>query len=196
MNESEARIFLAIEQGEDYQDAFEEQMFQHKQFFTSRPIIWATFQAKMLKLKKIEIACEVLNVIIPTPSDFYTEEIDWSENILNAFQQFQNFKSKIFQLIHVSLSPSDLNYNVELLLDVHSKYCQLWPNTGIEEVGIVLSKESDPMVLLAEIKMMQENGIMTFGDLKKYAITESNLIVKESMRLYLLTQKEVEWKKI
>ncbi len=53
MTEAEARIFLGLEKDDDPQEALEEQLFQFKQFFTSRPIIQSTFKSKLEKLKKL-----------------------------------------------------------------------------------------------------------------------------------------------
>ena len=78
----------------------------------------------------------------------------------------------------------------EDLLRLNSDYIKLWPNTNLEAAAVILSKEVDPMELLADIKRMKENGIVTFEDLAKELTEPNSILRKESMRLFLLYQKE------
>ena len=190
MTEAEARIFLGLENGVDPQEALEEQLFQFKQFFTSRPIIQSTFKSKLEKLKKLDEASTVFNLVQSDSSVFETESFGHFENILEAFQCYQILKSILFQRIRLVHSPLEMQHCVEDLLRLNSDYIKLWPNTNIEPSAVILSKEPDPMELLADIKRMNGIGIVTFGDLAKELTEPNSILRKESMRLFLLHQKE------
>ena len=45
MTEAEARIFLGYEPEDELEDVIEDKLFEFKQFFLSKPIIWSTFKA-------------------------------------------------------------------------------------------------------------------------------------------------------
>ena len=190
MTEAEARIFLGLEKDDDPQEALEEQLFQFKKFFTSRPIIQSTFKSKLEKLKKLEEASKFFKLAQGNSPVFETESFGHFENILEAFQCYQILKNILFQRIQIVHSPLELQQCVEDLLRLNSDYIRLWPNTNIEPSSVILSKEVDPMELLADIKRMKVNGIMTFDDLAKELTEPNSILRKESMRLFLLYQKE------
>ena len=190
MTEAEARIFLGLENGEDPQEALEEQLFQFKQFFTSRPIIQSTFKSKLEKLKKLDEAACFFEIEHRDSLVYETESFGGFENIEEAFQCYQILKSILFQRIQIIRAPLELQQCVEDLLQLNSDYIRLWPNTNLNESAVILSKEVDPMELLADIKRMKVNGIMTFDDLAKELTEPNSILRKESMRLFLLYQKE------
>jgi hypothetical protein len=190
MTEAEARIFLGLENGDDPQEALEEQLFQFKQFFTSRPIIQSTFKSKLEKLKKLEEASKFFKLAQSDSPVFETETVGHFENILEAFQCYQILKSVLFQRIQIVHSPLELQECVEDLLRLNSDYIKLWPNTNLEAAAVILSKEVDPMELLADIKRMNEIGIVTFDDLAKELTEPNSILRKESMRFFMLNQKE------
>ncbi len=190
MTEAEARIFLGLEKDDDPQEALEEQLFQFKKFFTSRPIIQSTFKSKLEKLKKLDEAACFFEIEHRDSLVYETESFGGFENIEEAFQCYQILKSILFQRIQIIRAPLELQQCVEDLLQLNSDYIRLWPNTNLNESAVILSKEVDPMELLADIKRMKENGIVTFEDLAKELTEPNSILRKESMRLFLLYQKE------
>jgi hypothetical protein len=196
MTVAEARIFLSIQGDEDPIDAYEEQLFQFKQFFTTRPIIISTFQAKLKKLKNVEVAASVLGVELPPYERLSNESYVGNENILDSFQTYQKVKSAVFQKIHGARTIVELNAAVENLLGVHNQFSCLWPEVKNNAATVILSKELDAMAMLAEIKLLKAAGIETFSEMAKNLTTLSESILNESMRLFLVNQKEEEWKKL
>ena len=196
MTENEACIFLGMEKGEDPFEAFEESLFQFKKFFTSQPIIRATFLAKLKKLDKVEEAA-VFFGIDTTKTEFKFElELNESKEIMPVFQSFQAIKSKLFLAIQDSKSCTHLKLVVHALLDLNVRYMQFWPEIKVLETPVVLAKEKDPMELLIDLQKLRERGIETFFDLGKTTNFVGNSIGYESQRLYLLHKKEEEWKRI
>lgn len=196
MTENEACIFLGMEKGEDPFEAFEESLFQFKKFFTSQPIIRATFLAKLKKLEKVEEAALFFG--IETPDIPFEFEFEWSQakEMLFVFQSFQAIKSQLFLAIQDSKSCAHLKLAIHTLLDLNLRYMQLWPEIKVLKTPVVLAKEKDPMELLADLQKLKERGIETFFELSTTTDFAGNSIGYESQRLYLLHKKEEEWKKI
>ena len=196
MTENEARIFLGFDKGEDPFEAFEENLFQFKKFFTSQPIIRATFLAKLKKLDKMEEAAIFFGLETPEIEFKFELELDESKELLHVFQAFQTIKSQLFLTIQDSKSCTQLKLAIHALLNLNMRYMQFWPEIKVLETPVVLAKEKDPMELLTDLQKLKDRGIQTFYDLSKIIDFEGNSIGYESQRLYLLHKKELEWKKI
>lgn len=196
MTENEACIFLGMQKGEDAFEAFEESLFQFKKFFTSQPIIRATFLAKLKKVEKVEEAALFFG--IETPEIPFEFEFEWSQakEMLFVFQSFQAIKSQLFLAVQGSKSCKHLKLVIHTLLDLNVRYMQLWPEIKAQDTLVVLAKEKDPMELLADLQKLKERGIETFFDLSNTKDLAGNSIGYESQRLYLLHKKEEEWKTI
>jgi hypothetical protein len=196
MTENEACIFLGMEKGEDPFEAYEESLFQFKKFFTSQPIIRATFLAKLKKVEKVEEAALFFG--IETPEIPFEFEFEWSQakEMLFVFQSFQALKSQLFLAVQGSKSCKHLKLVIHTLLDLNVRYMQLWPEIKVLKTPVVLAKEKDPMELLADLQKLKERGIETFFDLSTTTDFAGNSIGYESQRLYLLHKKEEEWKTI
>ena len=196
MTENEACIFLGMQKGEDAFEAFEESLFQFKKFFTSQPIIRATFLAKLKKVEKVEEAALFFG--IETPEIPFEFEFEWSQakEMLFVFQSFQAIKSQLFLAVQDSKSCANLKLVIHNLLDLNVRYMQLWPEIKAQDTPVVIAKEKDPMELLTDLQKLKERGIETFFDLSNTKDLAGNSIGYESQRLYLLHNKEEEWKRI
>lgn len=195
MTEKEARIFLNMAEDDDPLDAMDEILFQFKKFFTSQTIISSTFEAKLKKLEKIEAAGKVFGIAFEpfvAPEKFRLKE---QETMVLVFQEYQSIKNQLYLSLQACNNPQDLKGVVKDLIELQSHYNAFWPE--IESIGsaIALSKEQDPMELLMNLKKMKELGVETFKDLVELESIENNNIGLESQRLYLLHQKELQWKK-
>jgi hypothetical protein len=195
MTEAEARIFLGVTEEIDAHEGLEEQLFQFKQFFTSKPIIGATFYSRLEKLRNIRRAAEVLGLGDDGEESVKLEKLKLTGNILADFLSFQGVKSDWMLEIHRTYSPGLIEKLVLEILDQMSDYEGMWQDTGIPSESVILSKEPDPMDLLADIKHANEAGIMTYSDLANDLTDRFGLAKKESMRLFLLHKREEEWKK-
>ena len=196
MTETEAKLFLRITESEDPQENFEEQLFQFKQFFTTKPIIGATFRSRLEKLNNVIIAADVLGLKIEGDEFVKLEELKLTGNILNDFLSFQDVKSDWMLKVHKSNSPASIKRLVLDILDIASVYESVWKDTGLPFESVILSKEPDPMDLLADIKGANDAGIVTFSDLANDLTESFGLAKRESMRMFLLHKKEEEWKRL
>jgi hypothetical protein len=194
MTEAEARIFLGYEPDDELEDVIEDKLFEFKQFFLSKPIIWSTFTARLEKLAKIKeaIACfsEVEN-----KSSINLTVFQATENILEAFQSFQQVRNTCFLAINRATTCEELELIIDSLLNSHTTYASLWPDIEFVSSTVILSKEPDPMDLLSGIKSVNLSGIVTFADLAEKLTDQSTSVAEESKRLFMLHQKVKEWMK-
>jgi hypothetical protein len=194
MTEAEARIFLGYEPEDELEDVIEDKMFEFKQFFLSKPIIWSTFKARLDKLAKIKeaIAClgeDELHSAVNLPVFHSTE------NIVDAFQSFQQVRNACFLAINRATTCQELEMIIDSLLTSHTTYASLWPDVAFVSSTVILSKEPDPMDLLSGIKSVNLSGIVTFADLAEKLTDQSACVAEESKRLFMLHQKVKEWMK-
>ncbi len=202
MTKEEASHFLAIEDGEEISDAYWRNLFLHKKYFLTNAIIYSVFEQKLHKMAKIAEAASIFGFQPPIRTSLITECFTKTDKMLDAFNEFNVLKSKYLQEIHRAESFQELEAYAKSYLQLNTDYISLWPNTGMEENRVKLSSEPDPVELLAALQVALTKGIITFQDLEllKKGNDVSNkhtyeLLLKESMRLYLLKQKEMEWKK-
>ena len=194
MTEAEARIFLGYEPEDDLEDVIEDKLFEFKQFFLSKPIIWSTFNARLEKLSKVKaaIAClggseKMCSVNLPV---FQSTDL-----ILDAFQGFQEVRNACFLAINRASTCAEMETIVKQLLTSHTTYASLWPDLSFVPSTVILSKEPDPMDLLSGIKSVNLSGIVTFADLAEKLTDQSTCVAEESKRLFMLHQKVKEWMK-
>ncbi len=194
MTEAEARIFLGYEPEDELEDVIEDKLFEFKQFFLSKPIIWSTFTARLEKLAKVKeaIAClggseKMSSVNLPV---FQSTEL-----ILDAFQGFQEVRNACFLAINRATTCQELEIIINSLLNSHTTYASLWPDIEFVSSTVILSKEPDPMDLLSGIKSVNLSGIVTFTDLAEKLTGQSTCVAEESKRLFMLHQKVKEWMK-
>lgn len=194
MTEAEARIFLGYEPDDEFEDVIEDKLFEFKQFFLSKPIIWSTFTARLEKLAKVKeaIAClggseKMSSVNLPV---FQSTEL-----ILDAFQGFQEVRNACFLAINRATTCQELEIIINSLLNSHTTYASLWPDIEFVLSTVILSKEPDPMDLLSGIKSVNLSGIVTFTDLAEKLTGQSTCVAEESKRLFMLHQKVKEWMK-
>jgi len=190
MTESEARIILNLKENDSPSEAFEDQLFLLKQYFTTRPIIWSTFQSKLKQVNRLQEAADLFNLEDSAKGTSGIEQFQATDSILEAITNFQLIKSVLFQRIYLTGSAKELNDLVTELLTANSGYLACWPDNEIDPSTVILSKEPDPMELLADANDLKSKGILTFEALAKLLTPESKRLKNESKRLYLLKQRE------
>lgn len=194
MTETEARIFLGYEPEDELEDVIEDKLFEFKQFFLSKPIIWSTFTARLEKLAKIKeaIACFDETEI---SSSVNLPVFQSTENILDAYQSFQQVRNACFLAINRATTCQELEMIIDSLVTSHTTYASLWPDVAFVSSTVILSKEPDPMDLLSGIKSVNLSGIVTFTDLAEKLTDQNACVAEESKRLFMLHQKVKEWMK-
>ena len=199
MTLAEAKIILGIDSQEDAFDAFEEQLFALKQFFVTKPILQTTFRAKLKKLIQLQDALAVFEIDFNQP----TKVIEL--NPINAiefsivFKEVQLLKNNLKLAINRSNNPFEIKEYVERLLELATNYYRCWKiNATFDTSAVILSKEPDPMELLAAIHAANSAGINTFEELAEN-LNQQNAAISvlqlEAARCSMIYEKEKEWTK-
>ncbi|MGV3632493.1 MAG: hypothetical protein ACO1O6_14895 [Bacteroidota bacterium] len=190
MTEKEALALFGLEADADtgaLQDALDEHLFELKRFFTTRAPIEKLFRSRLDKLRKYSAALQILNPEYECADDAEKEEPGFvSEDILDVFQAYQQQNRKLKTGITQSSDPAEIHLLTEALIRLEKSYASLWAIEGISEDQLLVSKESDPMEILAAIKAFRGKGGNSFDDLKKSENTAPEALQNEMKRLSLL----------
>lgn len=188
MTIEEARLFFKFNEDEHLQDAYDDQLFEFKQFFLSKPIILKVFKSKIEKLKKFENAYCLLSNSRFKPFTFEDYSIEFSDRVLEAFQLYEQKKSELKQQIMSVNNSNAVAQNVQKLLDVTYLYYQKWQTSEVIEIELdVIAKDPDAMELLSSIRAFEANGGENFSDI----LVQKNqpILMKEMKRVSLLLEK-------
>ena len=188
MTIEEARLFFKFNEDEHLQDAYDDQLFEFKQFFLSKPIILKVFKSKIEKLKKFENAYCLLSNSRFKPFTFEDYSIEFSDRVLEAFQLYEQKKSELKQQIMSVNNSNAVAQNVQKLLDVTYLYYQKWQTSEVIEIELdVIAKDPDAMELLSSIRAFEANGGENFSDI----LVQKNqpILMKEMKRVSLQSLK-------
>jgi hypothetical protein len=194
MTEAEALVFLGAGAEDDLEDAFDEQLFQFRQFFTSKPIIGKTFRNRLEKLEHLDQAAKVLGLKSKPFSEAVLKQFDLNGTILHDFLNYQDLKSDWMLKMHRAEGAEEMKELTLLMLEVEFTYTGMWKDVQLNTDAVILSREPDPMALLSDIRHAEEAGIVTFSDLAGDLTDRFEQLKKESKRMFLLHEKETEWK--
>lgn len=188
MTQEEARLFFPYSESDDLSDLYVERIFEYKQFFLSKTPIRKVFESKLEKLIQMDKAYTVIteNESIPSEAEI-SETPGFSDNILEAFNQWETLKGKSKQLIMFSQTALSLQENVLNYLKLVDEYRLKWYTEDEINIEISqLSKDEDPMEILSEIKLFEQEGGIYFEDILK--LGTNSFLLKEMKRLSLLVK--------
>jgi hypothetical protein len=156
----------------------------------------------LIKLNKVEEAFDIMGIKVPSIDFPHNRQFVQSDFMVDAYNSYQQVKSEIFRHIHQVDSFQELGKRVRVLLNINSDFIALWVETNVNTETIKLTDEPDPVEFLDALYKASALGIKSFSEFKEIVKGESadtndlpDLLLKESMRLYLLAKKELEWKK-
>lgn len=190
MTAEEAKIFFPHTEDDDLQDLYDERFFEYKNFFLSKIPIKKVVDAKINRLLQMENAFrflqneEAVSITIPRT---HPTVIEFSDNVLQAFNQWEQQKGMCKQRIVAASTIEALVEAVNYYVQVTQNYWQKWaiaPNLEVEVEQ--LSKEEDPMQLYAAIQQFNAAGGVTFEDI--LTVNNNLFLLKEMKRLSLLAQ--------
>jgi hypothetical protein len=181
MKIEEAKIYLPIEEGDELEDAFEEKLFEFKQFFTSRFPVPKLFNSKLNKLKKLTQAFEVLGGDKEEVVGF-TDYAFNPENLSDSFSQYSMLSNEFKARIYNAKGGGELKELVIRYIELTRDYASLWQCGFQDFEGVIVSKEVDPMALEKELR--NEAHIKSGNDID-FNASGMKLIAQESKRLSL-----------
>lgn len=190
MEKADALLYLNLTDEQDYEEAYEDQIFKFKQFFLSNVPTTKTFNAKAKRLEKIHDAYlfltgteDLFDCAKPELQPYESNEISL------AFRTYQENKNRIKLKISSSTNANCLCEYAQLLLENLSRYAKLWKvNLKYMDESILITKEPDSIELLKEIKIFNDKGYNRFDEIEK--LDPGNSVYRESIRLSLWLKME------
>lgn len=188
MTREEAQKYFNGTGEDDLEDAYEEQLFEYKQFLLSKAPISKLYESRQKKLAKLGEAYELL-------MDRHTSELPGmnipeiaSPVIAEAYLAFQKAKNELKRQISNASSAWQLLQLSEALVALEKSNASLWAAETADD-DVIVSREPDPMYLLEAIKTYRTSGGETFVQLKNLENNPPALLVQEMKRLSLLFKK-------
>jgi len=170
MTPQEAKVLLKIEDGDEFIDRWEQEMFGIKRYFLTSTPIPKVFYAKLARLRKFEEAYfTLIGVDVPSLNDAISIElVNFSPEVSEAFHQLHVWRTSIKQRIHSTHNVEEIVQLIEAWMRVEKAYITQWVNPRSTEIPaeMVISKEPDPMEILTLINNWKSaEGLTTFHQL-------------------------------
>lgn len=191
MNLNEALIYLNAKSLDEVPSIIENECFQVKRFFFSNPFHPNLALSKIKKLKKtLKIQNDILQIGKIDISNQMNEDAFnvKGDDIIDCIQQYNFKKSQLFYAIHQSNEIFDLILHIERLIKLFLSFGDKWPIFEIDRNVLKLTKEMESMLMLEQIRTLNNNGIFHFNELVLNKDLLSFDIKHESTRLKTITQ--------
>lgn len=193
MTNKEALAILGISNPYEFEDAFEERLFELKQYFLTKPLISKLYRSQVEKIVHLCQAAYHFGLEIHQDSLVVSEQwVGFSGEIVHDYLAFEKHRSSFKERLMKTSDGGRIAQLVDQLLEIQEEYLALWPEIKCE--GVILGKEPDPMELLSGINELQKIGIYRFEQLNDQMLEIPSVLLNEWKRLSLLSKKDAEWK--
>lgn len=165
MDRNLAQVY-GVENDEEAFDLMESELFEIKQFFLTKPLLWLTATAKLKRLKEISACLENDNstgVFFSAPEKHQVAPLAW-------WKAYSLFKTSLKNRIAQVHSPFALIQLIETGLRIEVQYLELVPMLNVIEAQPVYGKEPDPMILqhgfslIAQLQLVSWEAIIKNKD--------------------------------
>lgn len=189
MTIKEAKIFFPYE--EDFDDAWEQYFFEQKQFFIHKLPLRSVIENRFKKISKVQESYELISGInLPECPPVSLPHFKPNNSVLKTFHSLHQFRNECKQLLWSSEHPEQLKTILLHWANQELIYAECWRFSKIENSAekVIISKEPDPMYLLASVKEFESrnNKVLQFTELEKQYIMLPETIQTEIKRLNLL----------
>jgi hypothetical protein len=193
MTNKEALAILGIANPDEVEDAFEERLFELKQYFLTKPLISKLYRSQTEKIVRVSQAAYHFGLEGHQGSLVISASlINFTGEIAHDYLAFEKHRSAFKERLMKTSDGGRIAQLVDQLLKIQEEYLALWPE--IKGEGVILGKEPDPMELLSGIKELQKHGIYRFEQLNNQTLKIPIVLLNEWKRLSLLSKKDAEWK--
>lgn len=193
MTNKDALAILGIANPDEFEDAFEERLFELKQYFLTKPLISKLYRTQTEKIVRLCKAASHFGLESHHDSLVIPEKWgDFTGDIARDYLAFEKHRSSFKEILMKISDGGRIAQLVDQLLEIQQKYLSLWPKMNSN--GEILGKEPDPMELLSGIKELQKCGVFRFEQLNNQTLEIPKVLLNEWKRLSLLSKKDAEWK--
>lgn len=185
MIKEDALLYFPLNEDVDIDDLYDDLLFEQKQFLSNRMPISKVFNARILRLKKIDEAYTFLGGNNKISKGISIELLLLENNsIQETYQTFQQNLNRIKLEMFNAKSIADLLNVIELLFKNQFAFAQKFETPEISiDVQPIISKEPDAMEIIEAIRIAKTNGITQFKELSQ--LPSDNILVQEANRLSL-----------
>lgn len=188
MEKSEALLLLPIPDGGSIEEAYEQKLFEWKNFFVHRFPISKLFRKKIHQIQRLQEAYVELGGSKIKSIQGAPEIVPFDSSLKQSFQRYHSERNQLKMQLYASQSALELIVTVEGLLQITSEYAKRWSNNELDTSGIIVSKEVDPMDLLSAIHDAETQGVTTITDIGK--LSDGHMVLNEAKRLSLWSKME------
>ncbi len=190
MDHSLALTLFSLSNGEHPQDKYDEEIFRFKQFFVSKPIVPKLFLKKINEMMLMHKAAVFLyaDVEIGELSEKESFDPEFCGNWKSDYNLLQLMRTRFKQKVMSATDAPTIEQVVIEWLENEIQYIKDYSAVfkGEEFQSVIVSKEPDPMVLLAEMDALKVDDSIQNLTLCRKELSE--LLQNELKRLNLLTQ--------
>ena len=187
MDIQEAQIYFPLSAEEDAHYKWEEMLFEHKQFFLTRPAIPKVFRSKLKKIQQQYAAFECITEDSFEPESITYDDFPLSNKVMECFQQMFYYRGRFKQDVLRCKQSEDIHKVVNQWLNVELAHAEKWSFDYPEDLEKpIVSKAPDPMLIMGAIRQWDENEGKSFSLLKKDFDVLPKALKDELKRLSLL----------
>ncbi len=186
MTAHEALVYLSIDTIEDADDAYETQLFELKQHFLTKPVLWKTAEGKLKRLVQLQTAYEALGGSV-SPIQVPLVSMEFSTNFLESFSAYYARRNQLKQMIAVAPDAITVTNGVHALLELEKAFVS--PFSELEDWHsdvVVIGAEPDVMLVQQQLKLQADLGRTTLQSLYADKNNLPNELLLALKRLSLL----------
>lgn len=190
MNHSLALTLFSLSNGEHPQDKYDEEIFRFKQFFISKPIVPKLFSKKNSEMMLLHEAavCLYTEIEVGELPEKESFDLEFSGKWKSDYNLLQLMRTRFKQKVMSAIDAPTISQTINEWIPKEVKYINDYSTVfkGEEFQPVIVSKEPDPMVLLAEIDSLEMDDSIQNLTLCRKDLPER--LQNELKRLNLLTQ--------
>lgn len=183
MNRDSAQSFYLG--SEDIEEAWEERLLAHIEFFRTKVAVPKLVQSRIAKLNNDWQAAEILLEEEFDTSLSQLDLPDFPDLILPSVQTYYTSLAEIHSKMHQNPNPSNVIFLANKKQELTGRFAQFvsescqWEGVGDVSIGI----EPDPMRIFESIRTFEEQGVTRYGQLEAHSLEPLVLEVKRWLRL-------------
>ncbi|MES2555625.1 MAG: hypothetical protein V4604_05710 [Bacteroidota bacterium] len=161
MTAREALVYLSVDTIEEVDDAYETQLFELKQHFLTKPVLWKTAEGKLKRLAQLQVAYEAAggsSSSNPVPSI----SLEFPDNFMESFTEYHASRNQLKQVIAGASDAVTVIGCVNSLLELERAFVS--PFTELEDWSVdsvVIGSEPDVMRMQQQLKEQADLGRTT-----------------------------------
>jgi hypothetical protein len=195
MDKELAKLLFHVAPDEDPQDVYDQVVFEHRNFFLSKPPVAKLFLGRLKKVNQVQEAAMML----------YSDDIQWKEEAVHAqlnppvwsqnwlvdFGKLQAFRNQVKLQLQRLPHPVMWKEPIENWLVIELAYAELYGEDLPIDSDVLVSKEPDPMLILHELNSLPFAPLVENLRIHSKDLSIALQVERKRLHLYtLLNQKD------